>query len=504
MHTVRRKSPLLAAVAVGYLLLGVSAAAGAEDFFQAARKLQAEYAAGLEKLAAWCQRQGLAEEAKKTRECLGPRDPYKLYLPVLPEKIGLPTPPADAVAEVLEWDRRLAKLRQEQSAALFGLARRAVRRRPSLAYALALAAIRADPDNQSVRRLFGYQKYGDRWRTSYAVRQLRAGKVWHEKFGWIPEKHVRRYEQGERLLGRRWITAAEDAKLHRNIRRGWTVNTEHYTITTNHSIEAGVGLGLKLERLYRLWQQIFIRYYATGADVIALFDAPADGTPSVPATGHSGRRRPPRLQVVYFRDRDDYNRSLLPVEPNIARSIGFYCEQTRKAYFFAGKDSDDRTLYHEATHQLFHQSRRVAPNVGRRANFWIVEGIAMFMESLRREGDYWVLGGLDDERIHAGRYRLLKTRFYVPLAELTTYGMQQVQSDKRIAMLYSQAAGLTAFLVYHDQGRYRDALVAYLSIVYSGRDTPGTLARLTGVSYAELDKQYRQFMLGSIKAKSDR
>jgi hypothetical protein len=118
----------------------------------------------------------------------------------------------------------------------------------------------------------------------------------------------------------------------------------------------------------------------------------------------------------------------------------------------------------------------------------------MYMESLHREGPYDVLGGQDDERLHAAEYRLLHDKFYVPLAELTGYGIERLQKDPRIATLYSQSAGLTHFLVDYDGGRYRDALVAYLATVYSGRDDADTLARLTGTSYSELDQQYRRFM----------
>ena len=37
--------------------------------------------------------------------------------------------------------------------------------------------------------------------------------------------------------------------------------------------------------------------------------------------------------------------------------------------------------------------------------------------------------------------------------------MDTLQNDPRIRTLYSQAAGLTHFLIYYDDGRYRDALV---------------------------------------------
>jgi hypothetical protein len=152
--------------------------------------------------------------------------------------------------------------------------------------------------------------------------------------------------------------------------------------------------------------------------------------------------------VVYFRDRDDYVRSLKPAFANIEISIGVYADAARRAYFFAGDEYEERNLYHEATHQLFHESRPVAPGVGKNHNFWIIEGIALYMESLREEDGYYVLGGFDDQRMRDARHRLLVDGFYVPLSELISYGMADVLSDERIATLYSQAAGLTHFLIH--------------------------------------------------------
>jgi len=457
------------------------------DLHRAAVEQHARYAAELESLAKWCESKGLAEEARVTRRVLGPRDPYKLYIPILPKEVGPPKFPADASADAVKWDSRLWRLRRDHAAALYGMARRAARAgRAALAFDLAMAAIQANPDNESVRHLFGYQKYHDQWRTIYEKKKLRAGFVWSDKFGWLPKSHLSRYEQGQRSFNGRWISAAEDAEHHRDIRSGWDVKTEHYTIRTNHSIEAAVALGVKLERLNDLWRKIFVRYYASEADVLALFDGRSKSSP----------RAARRHDVVYFRDRDDYSRSLKAGMPNVEISIGAYVDRTRRAYFFAGPDSDDRTLYHEATHQLFHESRPVAPNVGRKTNFWIVEGVAMYMESLRREDGFYVLGGFDDERLHAAQYRLLHDHFYVPLGEFTGYGMEKIQQDPRIATLYSQAAGLAHFLIYHDGGRYRDAVVAYLTAVYTGRDTPETLSKLTGTSDLELDRQYREFLEG--------
>ena len=475
---------LLFTALIGGSSIALAAKAGPRGDLHRAKKVVDQYTAEVKQLAQWCSERGLGEQEKQTLRWLGPRDPYKMFVYSLPQKVGEEKPPQGASAEVLEWHGRLTKLRTRHANDLFDLARRAVRaRQASLAFDLVLAAIRANPDHEAVRRLLGYQKYNGTWRTAWEVRKLRGGDVWHEKFGWLPKSYVTRYERGERLQKGRWISAEEDVRLHADIQSGWDIESEHYTIRTNLVIEAGVQLGLKLERLFRIWQQLFVRYYATEAQVLAMFDGRI-----------RSRHVPPRFDVVYFRDREDYNRSLRASMPLIDTSIGAYVQQTRRAYFFAGEGYDERTLYHEATHQLFHQSRPVAPNVGQRANFWIVEGISLLMESLHREDGYDVLGGLDDARMYAARYRFLEDEFYVPLDEFTGFGMRQFQTDERVATLYSQAAGLTNFLVFYDEGRYRDAMVTYLRAIYSGRHNAGTLSRLTGESYEELDKQYRQFI----------
>jgi hypothetical protein len=388
--------------------------------------------------------------------------------------------PADAPANVVEWNTKFAKLRRDHASTLFDMARHAVRNgHAGLAFDLAVAGLQADPDFEPLRRVFGYQKFRDQWRTAYEVRKLRSGFVWSDKFGWLPKSQLRRYEAGQRLFEGRWISAEEDAKQHRDIRSAWDIETEHYQIRTNHSIEAGVALGVKLERLHRLWQQLFLPFFASEADVMALFD---------------GRPKPPsRVQyhVVYFRDRDDYRKAMASAMPNVD-TCGIY--RIGCAYFYVDDKGDDRTLYHEATHQLFYESRPVVLDAGQHANFWIVEGIAMFMESLRRENGYYVLGGFDDERQYAARYRLNQDKFYVPFADFTAFSRKKLQNDPRIATLYSQAAGQANFLVFFDGGRYRDALVAYLVAVYTGRDQFDTLSRLTKTDCKVLDRQYREFM----------
>jgi len=147
--------------------------AGADVLHREAQTLMEQYRADLNELATWCTQQGLAEQSRETLDILGPSDPYKLYIPNLPREVGPPVPPADASAELSQWYRRLQQIRAKYGSAFYDLAQRAVRVRPSLAYELALTAIRANPDHEAVRRIFGFQKYMGEWRTGYEVGQFR-------------------------------------------------------------------------------------------------------------------------------------------------------------------------------------------------------------------------------------------------------------------------------------------------------------------------------------------
>ncbi len=452
---------------------------GEADLANEAANLTARYVTALDKLAQWCRQRQLQDEARKTAGLGGHDDPYTIRLPVLPRDVGALRPPDAIAGDAAQWHRQLAKLRQDQANALYALAQRCAEGgQPWLGYRLVLDALRANPDHEAARRVLGYVKYQNQWHTPYEIAMLRGGMVWTAKFGWLEKKNVARYERGDRLLGSTWIDAANDAALHADITTGWDIETEHYRIRTNDGIEAAVALGAKLENLNWAWQQIFIGYYATAGDVRSLL-----------AGKRTTVKLPPRMEVVYFHDKQQYQKAL---KTDI--SMGLYVPENRTAYFYAGSEDSQRTMYHEATHQLFHQMLHVADGTGAKANCWLIEGVAMYMETIRREGDCFVLGGLNDIRLQAARYHLAKGDFFVPFERLVRLGVRDVQSHPQIAKLYSQIAAMTSFLVHYDGGRYRHALVSCLAAIYDGSQDPQLLARAAGTSYAELDKQYREYM----------
>ncbi len=462
---------------IALVLLCASASACA-DVHQARTALYASYREKLEAVAKRCDVENLPEAAAAIRAWVPERDPEQLTL-FLPPSEGVPFADSNSPARTVAWRH----LRDEQADALMELARQAVaEHRPSIVMELVVEALRENPDHERARKILGYAKYQGAWRTPFEIRQLRSGKVWHERFGWLPKSHGERYERGERFALGRWMTADEEAQLRSDMSRGWRVETDHYVVTTNHSLEEGVVLARRLELLHAIWRQVFSTYLATEQELARLLD------------GKAPRPLSRQHDVYYFGSRDEYITALRPAQPQIEITLGIYFDTTRKAYFFAGEEQDPGTLYHEAAHQLFQETRNVSQQIGVQNNFWIVEAIACYMESLAAQEGYYTLGGANAGRVPAARHRLLIDQFYVPLTELAALGRQQLQRDPRIAMIYSQSAGLADFFMHAGEGKRRDALNRYLTMVYAGRTRPQTLAEAMGESFETLDAQYRAFM----------
>ena len=128
------------------------------------------------------------------------------------------------------------------------------------------------------------------------------------------------------------------------------------------------------------------------------------------------------MRVFYHRDKAGYVDDLVRRQPRIAETQGIYFDTNREAHFFAGDEAAIPTLYHEAVHQLFAESRSVDRHFGDAANFWIIEGVATYFETLTgysdsHAGRFFTIGQSDAGRLPAARHRMLVDGFFVPLAE---------------------------------------------------------------------------------------
>ena len=449
--------------------------------------VDAEFHASLRELAQQCEDEGLHDERQMTLDWIVRRDPLRQYFFLATDAIA-----GDRTYELSskarDWSQQFLQLRRQYAQGLYQLVGALLEAGDAVAaYRTLFEVLRENPDHAAARRILGYKLVEERWQTAFARRMLESGRVNHPRFGWLSADHVRRYEAGHRYFRSRWISVDQEDRFRGRMSQGWRIETEHYLVRTNHSLEAGVALGRQLETLYDVWRQLFVAYYAS--DEILARRIRGESVELAP------RRK---YKVAFYRNRNEYIRDLKKYQPRIDMTLGIYLGRQRTAFFHANDEEGQATLFHEATHQLFHENgpgrQRSGDDVGLDYNFWIVEGVAIYFESLQQHDGYATLGGLDAPRLQYARHNVFSGGFYEPLQRLTAMGREAVQNHEQIRLLYSQAAGLTQLLMHHHHGVHRAALVEYIKSVYRRRDRPETLAELAGTSFSELDDAYRAFL----------
>ncbi len=497
-------------------------AAPPDTLRQSAIQATADYKAALERLADWATVQKLREEAAKTRAAILPSEPDRIYIPSFPLKVGtldlakglpltLPrqyaapflgngdsTEKAEATtgkeltpAEVWSIQFRLVRLNYAQK--LQVLAKRAVKeQRGTLAVQLAMAGLHANPDHDGFRTVFGFIKHKGEWRTPWEAERLKKDFVDHEKFGWIPKAVVDRYEKGERYHNGSWITADDDIRRHATIETGWKIESEHYDLTTNHSIEEGVRMVRQNENLYRAWKLLFFRYMATDAQLTTLFNGKV-----VPAPLD-------RHKIQLFRDRDDFLQAEKARGTKDAdRFGGFYRHNGKEGTCVFYVNGSPSTMYHESTHQLFQETKKIAGDSMLSSvtkseipvNYWLIEGAATFMETFQQdEKGYYVIGNPSAGRIRVAKRILREGKTLLPLSELTGVDGKEWREHEEMGTLYNQSAAMFHFLMFHDGGQLRDATIVLLRLHYERKDTRQSIVQLTGMNYAELDAAFNDFL----------
>lgn len=416
---------------------------------EALDSLDRHFARELAILAEKCDSLGLPEQAKITREWQVRRRPgrQQLFIPVTNDSVK---PPANAPEVVQKWFAKFQELRVAQAENLFKIARECAATDAPAAYRLLHETLRENPDHAQARRALSYtrNKANTAWAPYVPAPTASVGRTPHPKTDWQQGKY-------------------------------WRIDSKHWRIATNHSAAAGIDLAKRLEDLHLLWKQTFFDFWCTPADLQAALER---GTPlPEPAI---------QMNVYLFRLRDDYVKFLQPTHPQIALTQGFYADEQQTSIFYAGDESIHPTWYHEAAHQLFQQWRGTPQGVGEKQNFWLVEGAAMYVESLQNHGSHWTVGGWQADRLQIPRYRALSGDKGLPLQQLVALGREQVQNHPDIRKLYSQAAAEAHFLFDNASPRYRQAGTALLREIYRQNDKLTSLAELSGASLEELDAGY--------------
>jgi len=483
----RRTTACLLALLIAFGLAGEAAAQASSvalDRLQQQRRTWIKkFHTELGKLAAWCAERSLDDAAIGIRRWQVPVDLRTLQVAPLPDTVQ-PAVSLDLPTDERHWQIQLRTQRQKHAHALYLLSRRALKDAPAFSWELIREVAYYDPDHEHARRLLGFARLQDEWVSSFEASQRKRNQVWHDRFGWLPTTHVARYEDGDRYSRGRWYSAERDAALHQDFRKAWEVDTDHYLVKTNVSLEQGVELAVMLEHFHDYFRKAFPGFFNSPAQLTRAF------------AGTRKKRTP--FVVHYYRTQQEYVDRLKARNPQIGITNGIYMPDERVAHFFRDAQADiQSTLYHEATHQVLYELYPVARRIADRKHFWIIEGFACYMESFRRTEDGITIGDPSYVRFDAAQFRLVEDSYYVPLATFAAMGKRPFQTHRNIAMNYSQASGLTHFFLHYKNGRYRSALINHLSALYqpvgAGVRVVG-LDQLTNTPTARLDEQYREYM----------
>lgn len=388
----------------------------------------------------------LSQQAQISRTWLAPRDPLRQFA-FLP---GEPTPKKTPVTIADHWQAKFLDIRRTLADGLFAEAKQTLADgRAGDAYRLVYEVLRENPEHAA------------------ALAMLRSA-------------------ESDAAIEVRRATAA-DALLDWERGRYWLVTSPHFEIETNVARgDEARQIAERLEQLHMVWRQVFFDYWYTDAAGSFNFESPRMPVPHASA----------RHRVVVFRDRQEYVVRLTALRVSGAGiSKGFYADEQKQSFFYAGDETAYGTWYHETTHQLFQETGAAVGKVAEEGDVWLVEGAAMYMESLQERDGVVTVGGFDARRLQYARQRRLVDKFHKPLAELTRMGRAELAADEDIGQLYSEACGLTHFLMDYEQGKYRAATIGLLKEIYAGRARPGSLAALTGTPLEELDAQYEAFLI---------
>ena len=377
--------------------------------------------------------------------------------------------------------QRFVRLRRQRADLFFAQAVAALERpsgskKPASATeAMRLLArvLRENPDHAQARAGLGFVENDGKWVWPNVARRLDRGQTYSSTEGWLSR-------------GRRPGGTAQSLQADTNgplpLSQALTFASDHWEIRSTAGLAAAADLAGRLEQTRLVWLQAFGGFAVEPVELKQRL---------------SGSRKPrpsSSFAAVLLANRQQYIDELLRLEPRIAQTLGIYWTPTKTAWFFQGDEPPARTIEHEATHQLFAESRWTNRLAGEQCGMWALEAVACYMESLEPTAFGFSLGGRNAGRVPAARERLLEDGFFVPLQELCELGRLDLQRDPRLPQIYSQIAGLADFFLNGEEARFRDAFIDYLRLIYRGTARPDSLWKLCDRSPEQLDEAYRSYL----------
>jgi Leucine Rich repeat len=424
---------------------------------------RAQFKDKLKTFAAKCGELGMTKEQAIVESWVVSRDPQRMYL-FLPPPTDPFLPADDAPKNVKSFYKAWSKLRGDFAEQLFeGTYELMLAGDTSEAYRLLNEVLVQNPDHAKARSILGYVK-GD--------------GIWIED-------------------GNTKTSSSKHKVKHRALPNLPVVdfNTTHFRILSTADLPQIQKLAEDLELGYDLWRQVFVGYWADKHWLKKRWD----GDPSTKL------RRTKHVVIVYL-DRQQYIDQLSPHVPGVERSIGFYDDSAKESFFYFGDELTESTIRHELTHQLCQEVIPTRPDATRGAGIWLMEGIAMYMESLRHHGQYATLGGFDTTRLQFARLRRFREGFRPDLEQALGFDRNTLQEQEEIANLYSLYSAISHLLMSDKAPGSREKTMSFLRELYTSRapntnffgymeTTPERLEQQLVESLAVGKESFRQFFV---------
>ncbi|GAB5405948.1 MAG: hypothetical protein Aurels2KO_41790 [Aureliella sp.] len=405
----------------------------------------------LERLAQVCDRVQLSDEAEITRRWLPPQrsDQTTLFL----SSARLNTVSGESASA--HWQRHFITARKKYAASLFAEAKRVAASDEPKAYRLLWQTLREDPEHSDAKAALG-----NLVANAGATPRVRSGAAALSDLGWQPRSYL-------------------------------TIRTPHFDVVSRGDRAQTRALATKLEKLFILWTQVFYSSWAKDGKL-----ATALAQQDVPRLNWPHRNR---FKVAMLSGREEYLQLLGASEESIGVSVGYYSPEGKQAIFYAGDDFSV-TLVHELTHQFFAEgSHRTSSTVpGASHSYWLIEGIAMYMESLSDRGSYWTVGGWESERLQTARYRGVRDGYWLPLPRIAASTLESWKRDEQVALLYTHAAGLTHVLMDNRLAApTRELTIQTLGKLYAGDGDTTELLDQFGISDEAAKVAYQDALIVS-------
>ena len=112
------------------------------------------------------------------------------------------------------WKQRWRRMQNDHAGAMYSLAHQVLKQQMvGLGYRILRYTLMVNPDHAEARQMLGYMRYENEWMTPFELEKRKDGEIWDDRFGWIDQRDLTKYEQGLRPFRSRWIPEEQDRNL---------------------------------------------------------------------------------------------------------------------------------------------------------------------------------------------------------------------------------------------------------------------------------------------------